>query len=95
MVVDGWAYTENENNGQKLNIAEAAKFSLNNKSSYVIVESVTEGYAHIKYIGHLKNNHPKINLKELLIYLDDGNLCFGGRGYIQANGHFEAIVHTD
>ena len=95
MNVDGWAFTDNEDGGASENRKSEFMFAVDGKIDWVVVESVKTGYAHKTYCGYLKEGHPSITLKELLIYLDGGNLCFGGRGVIYPNGRFEATVHTD
>lgn len=95
MNIDGWAFTANENEGQIENQKSELMFALNDKSDYVVVKSKSHGYAHTTYRGYLKEGHPPITLKELLIWLDNGNLCFGGRGSISPGGKFEAVVYTD
>lgn len=94
--IDGWAYNKNEKElAEENRESEFNSVVVKNIQDWVVVESVKSGYAHKEYRGYLKEGHPEITLKELLIYLDRGNLCFGGRGSIGANGHFSAIVHTD
>ncbi len=95
MNIDGWAYTADEDQKQIDNQKSELMFALDGKNDYVVVESVSTGYAHKTYRGYLKEGHPDITLKELLVWLDGGNLCFGGRGQIYSDGRFEAIVHTD
>ncbi len=96
MNIDGWAYTENEDEKEQENrTMEFHSVTVKCIQDYVVVERTTPGYAHTTYTGYLKEGHPPITLKELLVFLDGGNLCFGGRGYINSDGKFEAIVHTD
>lgn len=94
MNVNGWAFTANESQGQIDNQKSELMFVLGGKNDWVIVESTSTGYAYKTYRGYLKEGHPKITLKELLIWLDNGNLCFGGRGNIYANGWFEVTIYT-
>ena len=70
-------------------------FVLDGKNDFIEVNSVIPGYAHTTYRGVIKSGAPEISLKELLVFLDEGNLCFGGRGEIYSNKRFEVMVHTD
>jgi len=92
--VEGWAFKEKEKDLAFENQKQDYLFTLEGKSDWVVVESVKSGYAHKTYTGYFKEGHPPITLKELLIHLDGGNLCFGGRGSINGN-RFTATVHTD
>lgn len=96
MNVDGWAFKENERELADENLkTEFTSVVIKNIQDWVEVTSIRPGYAHTEYKGYLKEGHPEITLKELLVYLDGGNLCFGGRGNIGSDGKFTAIVHTD
>lgn len=95
-MIDGWAYKENEEElAEENRKMEFNSVVVKHIQDWVVVESVKSGYAHKTYTGYLKEGHPEITLKELLVYLDGGNLCFGGRGSIGENGRFSATVHTD
>lgn len=92
--VDGWAFKDGEKELAFKNQKEDYLFTLEGKHDWVVVENVSSGYAQKTYTGYLKEGHPPISLKELLIHLDGGNLCFGGRGSINGD-RFTATVYTD
>lgn len=94
MNIPGWAFTANEEEGAQKNItSEFNSVIVKNIQDYV-VENVKSGYAHKMYHGYLKEGCPEITVKELAVYLDGGNLCFGGTGSISGS-RFEIKVYTD
>ncbi len=95
MNIPGWAGTVNEDEGAQKNItSEFNSVAVKCIQDYIVVESEKSGYAHKIIKGYLKEGHPSITVKELAIYLDGGNLCFGGDGIISGN-KFEIKIYTD
>jgi len=95
MHIEGWAYKENEEEKAQKNRTEEFNLVVNRSiNDYVVVERKKPGYAHITYTGHLKPGHPGFTVRELAVFLDEGNLCFGGRGSIKGD-NFEITVYTD
>lgn len=66
---------------------------LRNTQDFIVKESDGVSYAKHTYQGYIKDGFD-ITEKELAIYLDDGNLCFGGTSFI-SNGKFKVEVYTD
>lgn len=94
MNISGWAFTENESE-----LAEANRNIYNtvqslNFKDYVVIETVDTRYAKKTYKGYLKPDHPSISETELAIFLDTGNLCFGGASSISDN-KFIVTIYTD
>ena len=95
MNVDGWAYTKNEVEGAQDNATmEFHSVVVKNIADFIVLENRTSGYAHCTYRGYLKPGCPPLTVKELLVFFDGGNLCFGGRGTINGD-KFEVAVYTD
>jgi hypothetical protein len=67
---------------------------------YVVVESVTPGYAHTRYTGYIKKECPyDFTRDELLLLLARGFLPWGGRGHLDRkhgrDRQFDVCVHDD
>ena len=71
------------------------KFIKQGKDEYVVVSGGKYGYGHKVITGHLKEGHPEISEYELAVFLDDGNLFFGGKCVIREDGTFFCKVYTD
>ncbi len=61
---------------------------INENDFDVIVSVESNGYAHTKY--KVIKNEPNLNMRELALICDEGNLCFG---YRVQNGMI--CIHTD
>ena len=61
---------------------------INENDFDIIVSWVGSGYAHSKY--KVIKNKPNLNMRELALICDEGNLCFG---YRVENGII--CIHTD
>jgi hypothetical protein len=94
MNIEGWAFKEQERLLALKNRKNEFMFAMKNKASYVQVESVTHGYAHQIVKGILLPGHPPIGEEELAVFLDEGNLCFGGVCTISGD-KFTCKIYTD
>lgn len=90
MHIDGWAYEPNERELSKQNYERYQELKL--IKDQIKVESISNGYAQTTYKGVCP---PDMSPKDLAIYLDSGNLCFGGRCSIDSEGKFNCVIYTD
>lgn len=67
-----WAFSENESEKQKINYEIYQEIK-----DKAIVKFVGSGYAHSKY--KIVSNPDNLNITELALICDSGNLCFGYR----------------
>lgn len=92
---DGWAFRENEEENAKKSITDSAAFALK-YGGLVEIDKVEPGYAHKMVHGHFTEELKltKEEAHQLLAYLDDGNLCFGGTIDF-TNKTFTGKIYTD
>jgi hypothetical protein len=93
MYIDGWAFKENEDELMKRNQAIYNDLVDRNIKDNVVVEGTISGYANIKKYGKIKEGF-KISERDLAVYLDGGNLCFGGESTINGTS-FAVTIFTD
>ena len=94
MTISGWAGNLNQEELSFQNQKMYFMFVLFGKHDFVEVTDSKSGYAHTEYKGRLLPGHPDITAMELAVYLDKGNLCFGGISIIQSD-NFTCKVYTD
>ena len=85
----GWAYTDNENEKSK----EIQKHYKETDFSDIIHIDVLPVYYHKKFKGKLKEG-TKLTALDVLIYADNGSLCFGGNCLLIGN-EFSGSFSTD
>lgn len=93
MYIDGWAYKENESELQQKNLNVFNDLVQKEAYKHITVEYVSVGYAKTTKAGTVSNGF-EISERDLAIYLDSGNLCFGGESTI-GNGKFAVTIYTD
>jgi hypothetical protein len=92
--IEGWAFSSNSGFLAKQN--RETEQRIEQYKDFIVVENTNVTYARNSYSGYIKEDCPiKISEKELAIYLDSGNLCFGGVCEIRGDGHFTCRVYTD
>lgn len=90
----GWAYTEDEQ-FQRGKIAQLRELRSEHIKNNILVTDKQPCYAHTKFSGVILEGGEDITATELLFYMDDWNLCFGGDIHIKENGTFSGRYNTD
>lgn len=90
----GWAFSEDES-FQRGKIAQIADMRQDYIKEHVVITTSESGYAHKKVNGVILKGGGDIEAYELLLHLDNYNLCFGGSCSINNIGRFNAKIHTD
>ena len=93
-VYDGWAFSENEDEKEKINaqiyreLCDKYKISRSsyncNFDDYDLVFYREPGYNHAEY--HIEKNTTDLTNDEIALICDGGNLCFGYDRYRTCNG---------
>lgn len=89
--IDGWVFNSKANELATQN-QERYKELKETLPELINVVSSGSGYAQRTFNGTCP---PDLSEKDLAVYLDRGNLCFGGRCSINARGEFICVVYTD
>lgn len=84
-VYSGWAFTTREAEKAQIN-----RSIYNKIKDQAVLTPVGRGYGHTVY--KIVSNPRGLNIEELALIADSGNLCFGYRRGTAAN---TLIIHTD
>lgn len=90
----GWAFTKNESFEQG-KIYQLKEFRHEHIKKHVLITDKTPKYAHTTFKGIVLEGGEDITATELLYFVDDWNLCFGGEISIRENGEFTGRYNTD
>ncbi|UZV41119.1 hypothetical protein vBVpaMR16F_53 [Vibrio phage vB_VpaM_R16F] len=91
---EGWAYKKDED-FQRGKISQLKELREEHIKSHVLVSDKTPRYAHTTFKGIILQGGEDITAMELLYFLDDWNLCFGGDISIKEDGTFSGRYNTD
>lgn len=90
----GYAFSENSLY-QQGKIAQIREDKYEDLKKYIHITGKTPRYAHTTFSGIVLEGGEKLTPYEILLYMDDFNLCFGGEITVNSNGKFSGRYNTD